>query len=191
MHFIQPDSIIPDLATPQSLNRYSYVTNRPINFNDPTGHKECDYKCQIKYEGADAAYEHYGEGLSCWGPEDCYKIKPGSVVSRALKGDAKATLDAILPTDLALRIQGEIVTKGLPLWAPSSGTVGIQTTFNRNDGNLVLSVDGSLEVGPTITPAPIGISATGGGVLGFGSSDVKQGTSGQSYITSSVSRMKI
>ena len=38
MRFMQPDTIIPDLASPQSLNRYSYVTNRPVNFNDPTGH---------------------------------------------------------------------------------------------------------------------------------------------------------
>ncbi len=39
-HFLQPDTIIPDLSNPQSWNRYSYVTNRPVNFNDPTGHKE-------------------------------------------------------------------------------------------------------------------------------------------------------
>jgi RHS repeat-associated protein len=36
--FLQPDSIIPDLSNPQSWNRYDYVTNRPVNFNDPTGH---------------------------------------------------------------------------------------------------------------------------------------------------------
>jgi RHS repeat-associated protein len=40
--FIQPDSIIPNPANPQSWNRYSYVRNNPILFNDPTGHWECD-----------------------------------------------------------------------------------------------------------------------------------------------------
>ena len=34
--FIQPDSITP--AGPQGLNRYSYVSNNPVNFNDPSGH---------------------------------------------------------------------------------------------------------------------------------------------------------
>jgi hypothetical protein len=36
--FIQPDSIIPETYNPQTWNRYSYVNNRPINLNDPTGH---------------------------------------------------------------------------------------------------------------------------------------------------------
>jgi hypothetical protein len=36
--FTQPDTIIPDLSNPQSWNRYSYVTNRPVVANDPTGH---------------------------------------------------------------------------------------------------------------------------------------------------------
>jgi hypothetical protein len=38
MRFLQPDSIIPDQFNPQSWNRFSYVYNRPVNFNDPTGH---------------------------------------------------------------------------------------------------------------------------------------------------------
>ena len=37
--FSQPDSIIPDLYNPQALNRYSYVLNNPIRYNDPSGHK--------------------------------------------------------------------------------------------------------------------------------------------------------
>jgi len=36
--FIQPDSIVPNLYNPQSLNRYSYAVNNPVNLVDPTGH---------------------------------------------------------------------------------------------------------------------------------------------------------
>ncbi len=39
--FTQPDTIVPDPINPQSWNRYSYVRNNPINFNDPTGHIDC------------------------------------------------------------------------------------------------------------------------------------------------------
>jgi len=38
-HFIQPDTIIPDLSNPQSWNRYSYVVNNPTNHVDPTGNQ--------------------------------------------------------------------------------------------------------------------------------------------------------
>jgi hypothetical protein len=42
--FTQPDSIIPNLYTPQSLNRYAYVLNNPVRYNDPTGHESvCGY----------------------------------------------------------------------------------------------------------------------------------------------------
>jgi len=36
--FIQPDTIIPSPANPQAWNRYTYVYNNPILYNDPTGH---------------------------------------------------------------------------------------------------------------------------------------------------------
>lgn len=36
--FIQPDTIIQAPFDPQSLNRYSYCRNNPINYTDPTGH---------------------------------------------------------------------------------------------------------------------------------------------------------
>jgi RHS repeat-associated protein len=40
-HFVQPDTIIPDPSNPQSWNRYAYVNNNPINYNDPCGHVVC------------------------------------------------------------------------------------------------------------------------------------------------------
>jgi RHS repeat-associated protein len=52
--FIQPDSIIPSYANPQSLNRFSYVLNNPILLNDPSGHfGKCregmsGYQCRIR-----------------------------------------------------------------------------------------------------------------------------------------------
>ena len=37
--FITADTIVPYASDPQSLNRYSYARNNPVNVTDPTGHK--------------------------------------------------------------------------------------------------------------------------------------------------------
>ena len=59
--FAQADTIIPGAGNSQAWDRYAYVSNSPLRYVDPTGHKECDYQCQIEYERADPNYEHYCE----------------------------------------------------------------------------------------------------------------------------------
>ena len=36
--FVSPDTIVPDVRDPQSLNRYSYARNNPMLYTDSTGH---------------------------------------------------------------------------------------------------------------------------------------------------------
>ena len=41
--FLSADTIVPDAANPQALNRYSYVNNNPMNHTDPSGHWVDEY----------------------------------------------------------------------------------------------------------------------------------------------------
>ena len=40
--FASADTIVPNPANPQSLNRFSYTRNNPLGFIDPSGHRECN-----------------------------------------------------------------------------------------------------------------------------------------------------
>jgi RHS repeat-associated protein len=52
MRFIQPDTLVPDPANPQSLNRYAYVLNNPLKYTDPTGHDPLDAEWQEAFRAA-------------------------------------------------------------------------------------------------------------------------------------------
>jgi hypothetical protein len=46
-----------DLTNPQSFNRYSYVTNNPLSFIDPSGLLDCKYPpCDPNYGGGTTVY---------------------------------------------------------------------------------------------------------------------------------------
>ena len=186
--FAQADTIVPGGV--QGMDRYAYANNDPVRYTDPTGHKICDYDCQIEYERADPAYKHYGEDISCWGPEQCWGVKPNTVVSRAFDGDTGAIVDAVIPTTAGVRVQGEFVPKEplsiLGFQIPWSVSVGGQVVFNRNDGDISMNLDIAPEIGPAFMPdpIPIGASATGGPLLGWFSSDAQQITTGDSTIVS-------
>jgi len=39
--FLSADTIVPNPANPQDLNRFSYVRNNPLRYTDPTGNRAC------------------------------------------------------------------------------------------------------------------------------------------------------
>jgi RHS repeat-associated protein len=40
--FLSADTIVPNPADPQHLNRFSYVANNPLKYIDPSGHRPCE-----------------------------------------------------------------------------------------------------------------------------------------------------
>ncbi|MGH7342447.1 MAG: RHS repeat-associated core domain-containing protein, partial [Candidatus Rokuibacteriota bacterium] len=61
--FVQPDPIVPNPMNPQTLNRYAYVRNDPLNRIDPSGLVDVDFVGgSVRFTGGDYRYDSYGEG---------------------------------------------------------------------------------------------------------------------------------
>ena len=87
--FTQPDTLIPGADNPQAWNRFSYVMNSPILYNDPSGHRPVEDKgggCVVKAgcSGADerAEDEYFEEE---YGTDDLEFIKKIHDAERAKK----------------------------------------------------------------------------------------------------------
>lgn len=57
--FIQPDNVFPQADNPQSLNRYSYVLNNPLLYNDPSGNIPVAWLAQWGVQTAISSYLSY------------------------------------------------------------------------------------------------------------------------------------
>ncbi len=80
--FITADTIVPNFTNPQSLNRYSYVGNNPVNYADPTGHRRQNkhakyfnnryYNAAIHIAASYIGDEYYGAGSAVIGAYEAY-----------------------------------------------------------------------------------------------------------------------
>jgi hypothetical protein len=68
--WISADTIVPGLENPQSLCRFAYVYNNPLNYTDPSGHDPCDNP-----KSDECKEKRYNECLSQGlGPVECSAI---------------------------------------------------------------------------------------------------------------------
>jgi RHS repeat-associated protein len=70
--FISADSVIPDLYAPQSLNRYSYNYNTPINYIDPSGNRPQSVDVNAKSQGG----RGFAAGFSASPTDSCVGACP-------------------------------------------------------------------------------------------------------------------
>ena len=107
--FISPDSIVPDPQNPQSYNRYSYTRNNPVNFTDPTGHRECEIIC----DGESQNWRTYQD--SAW-------LEGWDVKQQAANS---ATAETVL-VDVPQAIVGAF-------WEPADWVLALRDGFHWND----------------------------------------------------------
>jgi hypothetical protein len=66
--WLSADTIVPDPANPQSLNRFSYVYNNPLKYVDPTGHlTEEEIMSMVNAETWEDVLAYFREGGSLEG----------------------------------------------------------------------------------------------------------------------------
>ncbi len=177
--------MIPDVYNPVDLDRYAYVRNNPVNFNDPTGHFTDDAI-------SDYLKNIYGDEWidvwKKWSNDDelmnlLHKAQAGDVLSRSwFDSDGKGHIDHYQFTG-----EGETKLDGLRDWATvldrviseSSGLVvtrwtqwgpeGMMLSEIAQKGNLHVSVRKTSVFDSGVTSVFIGVS-TGGvaALLGYG-----------------------
>jgi RHS repeat-associated protein/uncharacterized repeat protein (TIGR01451 family) len=82
--FLSADTIVPNPASPQSFNRYSYGLNNPIRYNDPTGHEPGD--CYDR--GYCLKFSSYSGASATWAQKYGKKSYGGYLQTYALAGIA-------------------------------------------------------------------------------------------------------
>ena len=106
--WISPDTIVPDFANPQSLNRYAYVYNNVVRFRDPTGRFSEDEIEGIfgvdSWAEVEAFFTEDRELEGLWGWLE--------VLRKAVIGDTvglHSSLSGVLPEQYTLLFQGNFV----------------------------------------------------------------------------------
>ena len=100
--WIQPDSIVPKLSNSQDWDRYAYVNNSPIKYNDPTGHMLSD-GCTIG--GCSAAQ---GEEYRDYVYNEIYssvdRQQNAAIVEAVMVPVAETVLSTVDPIDWAITL---------------------------------------------------------------------------------------
>jgi RHS repeat-associated protein len=151
--FISADTIVPNPANPQSLNRYSYCLNNPLKYVDPTGHDQIittggvNSNGQTWYTISDGA----GNLLAIATGIDDLAAKMSSCESSSRGVDlpvVKTTVDTTNPsTTLPVTKETDVSYNFTTIGGSAVGNVQgkITTTWNTND-TITISVSLSTQV---------------------------------------------
>jgi hypothetical protein len=186
--FVSADTIVPNRARPQSLNRYSYVENRPLNLVDPTGHcgttpqgnQVCPTGSTMSVnavpavipQGPDPAYPVTSPGISYLPKKVQAEIRPlpTSVERQMLmNGKGASLLTMVAPILLPLlpyapaAVQAT-VTDGL-VGSGADALVQLAETGSVDPRSVVSAAAGNMVAGRIPIPKNGGIEATLGKVI--------------------------
>jgi len=126
--FVQPDTLVPEPGKPQDLNRYTYVRNNPLKYQDPSGHQ-----CTRTYDPLTNTYgeqECFGDKTGMgrtlavdWGEEGAGRCAPPEECAAAMR-EMLLLLGGIGAASIAAPLLAEVVaTLGLFKVGTTAGEV--------------------------------------------------------------------
>jgi len=162
--FISADSIIPNPANPQSLNRYSYVYNNPLKYHDPSGHtpKWVDFLVGVTYQVAnDMSYGAFNAVLSLtvdafWDTRQSESFYEGQQVGRNVSQAVGTTMgiQGVATAVSGAAAMGPTAGGSLAAALPSGGTSLVI-------GGIALPAEAGMVIGGTAE------AAYGAGIIAY------------------------
>ena len=171
--FTQPDTIVPEQAQgTQAWDRYAYVNNNPVRYNDPTGHciDGISTLVCIAVAGAVAGaaisygsqvYNNLQNNGGDWGSALTTNIDGGAILAGAATGAAVAVTAAVL-APVAVAMVGEglmgvgMLTGSTTVFSAGTATYGAAGTLAAT----IYGVSASSNLPNTATSQPSSTSST-------------------------------
>ena len=177
--FISADTVIPQPGSSQAYDRYAYVNNNPINFNDPSGHA-----MQID------------DGGSCVGYKKCLQEHVVTISARKrellwmiIQFGKEPTMNTFTETPIFLpndsNIEIPILVGDLPLVFGGSG--GYSMRYENGETNQVFSGIGKIGIGVPKFSTGVMAGTNNGLYLEGGGFGVQLGLPDTSFHTPAVS----
>jgi hypothetical protein len=135
-HFVQADSEAPQLGQSQTFDRYMYVNDNPIRYNDPTGH--------MLDTREDGGWWYSASGTS------------GSVIGAT----GRVSAGTSTPTSTPTATPTPTLNWGFHYYGYGSGATGTPTPY-RPPVSIKSGPTTTPTVTPSLTPAPINYAGIG------------------------------